>query len=244
MQAIILAGGRCKPDLKEISGCEWRGDLTIDGRTMLDVAADALRPFGGLIVVGPRPLPDALHSEPGSSFPGSLQKGLELVTDEEVIIATSDMPWLTKESVKGFLARRPDGCDLAYPILLAQDCLDRYPGLPRTSVALREGKYTGGNLIWAKTKAVKILAPWMERAYEARKSPLALGRMIGWDLLSRMAIGKVSPQTLSIGYLERRVSHTLGIEVKAVSCPFPEIGTDIDSAEQYEVMLSLQNSVK
>lgn len=244
MQAIILAGGRCKPDLQQISGCEWRGDLTIDGRTMLDVAAEALSAQGELIVVGPRSLPGALHAEPGNSFPSSLQKGLELVTAEDVLIATSDMPWLTKESVEGFLARRPEGCDLAYPILLAQDCLDRYPGLPRTSVALKEGRFTGGNLIWAKAEAVRILAPWMEKAYESRKSPLALGRMIGWDLLSRMAIGKVSPQTLSITYLERRVSHTLGIKVRAVPCPFPEIGTDIDSAEQYQVMLSLQKSLK
>lgn len=244
MQSIILAGGRCKPDLRELSGCEWRADLTIEGRTMLDVAVDALQPFGDLIVVGPKMVPGAIQAEAGTTFPGSLMRGLEKVTSDEILIATSDMPWIARESVEGFLSRRPEGCDLAYPILLAQECLDRYPGLPRTSVALKEGRFTGGNLIWAKTSAMKKLAPWMERAYEARKSPLALGRMIGWDLLSRMALGRISPQSLSISYLEKRVSHTLGITVKAVPCPYPEIGTDIDSAEQYQIMLSLQKASK
>ncbi len=241
MEIILLAGGRCRPDLKELSGCDWRCDLPAQGGTMLEIAVSALSPFGNLVVVGPRPVEGAKLAEPGSSFPQSLERGLEHVTSDEIIIATCDMPWLTKDSVEGFLDRVPPEAELGYPIISEDECLARYPGLPRTAVSIKEGRFTGGNLVWGKTEALKKLTPWLDRAYELRKSPIALGGMLGWDLLGRLAFGRIAPNTLTIDYMEQRISRAIGVKVKGVICPYPEIGTDIDSAEQYKFMLTLQN---
>lgn len=241
MEIILLAGGRCKPDLKELSGCDWRCDLPANGGTMMEIAVKALAPFGGLVVVGPHPLEGAKLAEPGGSFPESLERGLSLVESDEIIIATCDMPWLTHQAVEGFLERVPSNAELGYPIISEEECLARYPGLPRTAVSIREGRFTGGNLIWGKTSALKKLTPWLDRAYQLRKSPIALGGMLGWDLLGRLAFGKIAPKTLTIDYMEKRISRAIGVDVKGVICPYPEIGTDIDSAEQYKFMLTLQN---
>ena len=242
MEVILLAGGKCKPDLKELSGCEWRCDLPTKGSTMMDVAVEALAPYGDLVVVGPHAPLGAKKAEPGGSFPQSLERGLELVTSDEIIIATCDMPWLTRESVSGFLEKIPKDAELGYPIISEAECLARFPGLPRTAVSIREGRFTGGNLIWGKTAAMRKLTPWLDRAYELRKSPVALGGMIGWDLLGRLAFGRLAPKTLTIDYMERRITRSIGVQVRGVICPYPEIGTDIDSAEQYKVMLALQKS--
>lgn len=242
MEIILLAGGKCRRDLKELSGCDWRCDLPTKDRTMMEVAVEALSPFGGLVIVGPHGVEGAKLAEPGGTFPQSLERGLELVTSDEIIIATCDMPWLTQESVSGFLERVPKDAELGYPIISEAECLARYPGLPRTAVSIKEGRFTGGNLIWGKTDAMKRLTPWLDKAYELRKSPVALGGLVGWDLLGRLAFGRLAPKSLSISYLERRIGQAFGIKVRGVVCPYPEIGTDIDTAEQYKVMLSLQKT--
>lgn len=242
MEVILLAGGRCRPDLKELSGCEWRCDLPTNGRTMMEVAVEALSPFGSLVVVGPHAPVGAKQADPGVTFPQSLERGLELVTSDEIIIATCDMPWLTRDSVSGFLEKIPKDAELGYPIIPESECLARFPGLPRTAVSIREGRFTGGNLIWGKTDALRKLTPWLETAYDLRKNPVALGGMIGWDLLGRLAFGKIAPKTLTIDYMERRITKSIGVQVRGVACSYPEIGTDIDSAEQYKIMLTLQKS--
>lgn len=244
MDVVILAGGRCKEDLRALSGQEWRCDLTLDGRTFLDIALDAVERLGEIIIVGPHGTRGLSPAPPGASFVGSVQSGLGRVTSEDCLIVTCDMPWISREAVTGFLDRVPEGAEIGYPIVRVEDCEARFPSLSRTAVRLKEGRFTGGNLAWVKTEPMRGAVEVLDRAYQARKSPVALAGLVGWDLLARLAWSKAAPSSLPIGWVEQRVSRFLGAEARAVPCPFPEIGTDIDSADQYRVMLELQKSAQ
>lgn len=242
MDILILAGGRCRPDLAEASGAEWRCDIPLGSQTFLERTIEAAAGLGSLVVVGPRPVPDARIAEPGEGFVQSLTAGLAQCQAPDVLVVTADMPWISRESLEGFLERRPQNAELAYPIVRAEDCERRFPGLPRTSVALKEGRFTGGNAAWATRIALAKVAPVIEKAYRLRKSPLGLGSMIGWDLVFKLLLSRLSPSVLPISEVEAKAGRFLGVRVGAVLCPHPEIGADIDSAEQYRIMQALQKA--
>jgi hypothetical protein len=242
MDVLILAGGKCRPNLAQGSGCEWRADLMRGDRTFLQITLDAVKGLGVPILVGPVQTPDALWVRPGETFSASLRNGLERVVADHVLVTTADMPWLTKEAVEGFLQRVDEADDLTYPIIRADDCTRRYPGLSRTSVQLKEGRFTGGNLILARTESLRRALPIVDQGYRSRKSPLALAKMIGLGTAARLALGFIVPGALTVPYLESRVSRLLRCQVRGQICPFPELGADIDSHEQYQIMKELEKS--
>ncbi len=59
-----------------------------------------------------------------------------------------------------------------------------------------------------------------------RKRPLALARRIGWDILLKLLLGR-----LSLGDLEARARRLLGVEARALPTPYPEVGVDVDREE-------------
>ena len=73
----------------------------------------------------------------------------------------------------------------------------------------------------------------MQQGYDARKSPLKLATIVGLGTLFRLILGKVLPATLPIPALEKAVGKVLQGPVKAIITPYAEIGTDIDSPEQF-----------
>jgi CTP:molybdopterin cytidylyltransferase MocA len=244
VDVVILAGGRCKEDLRNLSGEDWRCDLTLYGRTFLDITLDAVEGLGEVVIVGPHGSRGLAPAPPGDSFVGSVQAGLDRVTSEDCLIVTCDMPWISREAVAGFMERVPEGAEIGYPIVRVEDCEARFPSLSRTAVRVKEGRFTGGNLAWVRTEPMRRAVKVLDRAYQARKSPLALAGLVGWDLVVRLAWSKAAPSSLSLDWVEQRISRFLGAEARAVPCPFPEIGTDIDSADQYKVMLELQKSAR
>lgn len=243
MDIVVLAGGRCDPELAVLSGQSLRALVPYRGRPMLEIVLEAVIGLGRVIVVG-GPESAAYESVPaGKTFTESLTNGLGSVRSETCLLCTADLPLLTSEAVRDFVGRCSPEALLNYAIVPAERCAERFPGMKRTTLRLREGRFTGGNIALCNTAALRAALPILERAYAARKSPLQLARLVGFRALSLVAIGAIVPRFLSVSALERCVSRIFGGQVRAVRSEYPEIGVDIDSADQYRYLLSLKNPV-
>ena len=75
--------------------------------------------------------------------------------------------------------------------------------MQRTTLNVREGTFTGGNLMLLNGRVVLDHRETVMQAYAARKKPLQLGGMLGWGLLARIALAQAfSPGLLPISLLE------------------------------------------
>jgi len=227
VDVVILAGGSFPPG----SLYAHRWELPVHGHTLFDQAYAAGIELGRVICVGGPP--DRQTVAPGTSFLASLSAGLAQVETETFLLLTADMPDVTAEGLRNWLAACPDA-DVCYPIVRMEACEARYPGLRRTALPLREGKFTGGNVALLRTAAFRNALPVLECAYALRKSPLRLAGMVGFGTLFRVALARIAPKTLPVAELENRVGRFLGLTIRAVISDDAALGTDIDSMEQYE----------
>lgn len=240
---VILAGGRCSAEMRALTGCEFRADIPLlNGETCLDRTRRVLSRFGEPLVIGGRVGSAPRQAPGGDSFVESFATANSLVRGRRYLLVTVDLPLLTESAVNDFVARCDPEIALSYPIVPAAECEAQLPGMKRTTLKLREGHFTGGNLAMIDAPAVKEATAILQRAYSARKSPVALAGIVGVDTLFRVLLSKVLPMTLSVSYLEQRVGKMLRIPVKAVVTHAAEIGADLDSADQYQVFLrALEN---
>ena len=157
---VILAGGIAKPDLQAMTGQSNRSQVIVAGKTLLRHVVDAARtagtdgsPLGPLVVVGNVPASTDYDGVPDTNdFVANVFAGLDRFPNAPyVLLATSDLPFLTG-MVVGDFARgaeaygRANNADLLWPIVPVKLCYDRFPGVRRTALRLREGEFTGGNL--------------------------------------------------------------------------------------------------
>lgn len=233
MDVVVLAGGKCEPELAKLGNTEWRALLPFGDKTIVQRVLEAVEPFGGIIVVGGPPGIADNQLPAGKSFVDSLATGLEAVQSDHFLLVTSDIPFLTQDGVQDFLANCQGEAALHYPIVRVKPGGD----MKRTTIKAREGRFTGGNLGKVNTAMMRRILPVLEQAYVARKKPLKLAAMVGFGTLVRLATGQVIASTLPISALERAVGRFLGASVKAVITEHSCIGNDIDNAAQYQAAL-------
>lgn len=236
MDIVILAGGRCSGELRKASGCEFRADLPIAGRRMVDAVSDALEALlesgDRMIIVGAHV--DGRETYPaGQSFLDSLKTGLDAASTEHVIVATADIPFVTSDAVRDFIANADRDAALNWAIVPVDVCATKFPNMKRTAIKLREGTFTGGNVAVINRNTFHAIYPILEKAYMNRKKPFKLAAQIGLGTLFRVAFGQILPSTLTLRQLENAIGKFLGTRVKAVISNHAEIGADIDSVEQW-----------
>lgn len=234
---IILANGKCTPEMEQASGFRYRCELPVEGQAMLDRVIEAVRPFGEPMLVGGPERPGFRQVVGGESFVDSLRIANTLASTPRYLLLFADLPFLKTESVRRFLSDCEPEASVNYPIVPVELCLREYPTLPRTTLKLREGHFTGGNLALIDPQACQQAMPIVQQAYAARKNPLALGRIAGLGTLARIAGTKAFPRAISIRGLESSVGKFLRMPVKAVIVHAADIGTDIDSWAQYQAIV-------
>jgi len=142
-----------------------------------------------------------------------------------VLVATGDIPHLTEEAVRFVLDKAPEAA-LVYPIVPKEAVEARFPRTKRTYARLREGTFTGGNLLLLDKSLFRKALPLARRVVALRKRPLALARLVGWDVLLKLLLGR-----LSLAEVEARAQRILGVEARALVTPYPEVGVDVDREE-------------
>ncbi len=230
MEALVLGGGRQDP-LARAYGVSSKALVPIAGRPMVSWVVSALRSGGveRVVYVGPEarfdPRPDLWVPDTGALL-RNVAVGLEaLGARGPVLVATADIPLLTGEAVRELLEKAPPAA-LVYPIVPKEAVEARFPGMKRTYARLREGTFTGGNLVVLDPELFKRALPMAEKVVARRKNPLALAALFGpWTIL-KLLLGR-----LSVAELEARGEKILGVPVRALPLARPEIGVDVDKLE-------------
>lgn len=236
---IVLAGGTLDPEWQARTGVMYRALVPLNGVPMYLHVVRALRQvpeINEILVVGEVPEDEGYRVvPPAENVIANVQRGLEHSSHESVLFATADIPFLTPKGVQFFLNQSlQSGVMLTYAVVPADACRQKFPQLKRTTVRLKEGEVTGGNLFWAQRTIALRELPRLEALYNARKQPIKLAIQFGFGLLVRFVLAQtVSPKWLSIAQIERRAQQILGVPVKAILTPYPEIGTDIDRLEHW-----------
>lgn len=233
IDAVVLAGRRNEGELRSVSDAQWEALIDIAGTPMTGWVLRALREVPGIdriVVVGPEDLQSELRQEdalvtPGETLLESASSGAAATRPgSKVLFVTGDVAMLTEEAVSEFLERSEGiSAEAWYPIVTRARVEADFSGNRRTYVRMREGTFTGGNLL--------LLAPGVwergigqaQRLIAMRKQPLRLAAMIGINFVLRLVIGRAT-----IADAEERFSRLLGMQVRAVESSHPEVGVDID----------------
>ncbi len=243
----ILAGGKAKPEMQALTGQENRALVVVQGKRLLDRVVEALQgteSIGQIAVVGNVP-PSSDYQQIADSggFVENVFACLEPALNAPyLLIATADLPFLSPETITEFVeaalkTAQASGAEILYPIVPVANCYARYPNVKRTSLKLKEGEFTGGNLMLVKPTSLKAQRERIASAYAARKSPLRLASMLGMGTVFRLLLSQlISPKLLTLPLLEARVSRLLGTEARAVICLHPEIATDLDRPSDFEAV--------
>lgn len=235
--AIVMANGdACH--LAHETGAPHKALLDICGMPMIDRVLEAVRgcPSVGDIIVSCRPGgPIAQHldgrvplaSPEDPTFLGGIAEGFRLLPEmSQAMLVTCDMPLLTPEAVCFFAreAAQWPTADVVYGMVDVVLTREKYPETHRTSIHLREGKYTAAGLCLVSRRFVDECGPHLMQAFQARKSKLALAKMLGYGFLVRLVLGQ-----LTLRQIKNRAEELLEGEVAVVSIPHPECGFDVDS---------------
>lgn len=240
MKIVVLAGGKVDETLRAQTGVEWRSELPYKGKGLLDHVLDALRPMGEVVVVGGPQRDDVTWTPGGDRFFDSFARGVAMGGEGQFLMASADIPFLTQEAVEDFIEHsRAFGATLSYPIVRVKDMEARFGGMARTSLKLKEGEFTGGNLFLVEGDMMRAVMPKMEAAYAARKNVLKLGQLLGLPTLAAILATKLLPGSVSVNRLETCIGKALGAPVKAIISEHPEIAADIDSSEHFAWLQTL-----
>lgn len=242
MDAIVLAGARNLGQLKDCSSSPYEAGIEIGGRPMVDRVVETLlsvKRVQRVIVV----IPDGILSTtlvervwsvipPGESMVDSLFSAVNaLQSNDPVLAVTSDIPLITPEAVDDFLDRcdqRP--ADIHYSFVSREINEAKYPGVHRTYVHLKDGVFTGGNIVRILPGALREHQQRLTQAVELRKKPVQLCRMLGFKFVIKLLLGE-----LTVGEIERRVEKILQLKAAGIISPFPEVGIDVDKPSDLEL---------
>ena len=231
--AVVLAGGEAGDRLARDAGVEAKALVPLGGKPMGAYVLEALRgcaPVGRIVYVGPvnvrlRGLYD-VNVPSGRRLVDSLALGigaaLAHAPEARLLVLTADIPWVTPEGLAAFIDAEPDA-ELVYPAVTEASSTAQFPHQRRTYVRLREGRLTGGNAVLITPSAVPKLLPVIDAAFRARKNPLALAGLFGFDVLLALLVGRVG-----IGQLERRLQRISGIRARALVTEDATLAADVD----------------
>lgn len=244
VDVILPAGGRIKGEFAAEAGVEVKALIEFGGRTVLEHMIDTLRAserINRLVVIGPaeviehsacRHVDGALPE--GDSGPANMLRGIEWLSQqdgahaERVMIAATDLPFLTRDTVSHFLDACPRDADVCVPVISREEFLARFPGSRDDYAVLRDGAWTIGCAFLVNPVAILQNRDHLERVFDARKSKLGMVRLLGLPFIFSFLTRRLTVSQV-VGQCER----ILGCKGAAVpGCP-PELAFDIDLHEEY-----------
>ena len=250
MDAIILAGALNTGLLRQVSSAQYEAAIEIAGQPMVDYVINALENVAEIkriVLIGSssilsKPLSEKLIIvEPGHSLIDSLLNGLTAINAQEpVLVVTSDIPLITVEALEDFLSRchQVNG-DIYYSFVQKEMNDQKYPGVHRTYVKLKEGIFTGGNLLLLSVKVIQNHQQTLKKVASLRKKPIRLCSMLGWRYLLKFVLGQ-----LTINEIEARVTKAFKINAVGVVSPYPEVGIDVDKPSDWALASNVLSKLK
>lgn len=236
IDALVLAGSLNNGSLQSVSQEKYEALIKIGNDSMLSYVLKALQnsaEIDRIVVIGPEAIKATLPCgiswiEASTTMMENIQRGASAM-DRPFLITTSDVPLLTPRDINGFLDLCGDKQrDLYFPLIPRELVEKEYPGCRRTYIHFKEGVFTGGNLFLVNPQVVESCLTVGEELINMRKNPLALARRVGFSLLIKLLLHKLSVQEV-----QHKASRLLGIQGQAVVCPYPGVGVDVDKPADY-----------
>jgi len=259
LAAVVTAGGRIvwaepavsPPDhvpLRELPP-DWysiKALLEVGGRTLLERVLEAVwcsENVKEVLVVGSPFLRYWLNRPAERLIPEraeaheNLIAGLQAVAHyPRVLYLTSDLPFVTAQTVNRFLDSCPSEAQLCYAIVRREAFDARFPNSPSTYARLKDGEFVAGCAALIEPSALLQRAEWICRVSQRRKSLWRLALLAGSRVLWRYAT-----RQLTVPDLERRAQLLLGMRCRAVECE-PELAYDIDTPPEYAYARSVADA--
>lgn len=248
MDAVLLAGGIPRPDepLYSFSNGEAKALIDVAGKPMIQWVLDALceaKSVERIVLIGLSAKAQLHCTKPLTymSNQGKLLENLKAGTARVlevnpraryVLFASSDIPGVTSEMVDWLVKTCGEtDDDLYYNVVRREDMERRYPGSKRTWTRLKDMEVCGGDMNVARAAIVNEHGGFWNSLIEKRKNPLAQAQLLGLDMLIKLAT-----RSLTADDVIKRVADKLGLKGRAIVCPYPEIGMDVDKPHQLEIM--------
>lgn len=214
-----------------------KGAIPILGRPMIEYVIKAVKSaksIDKILYVGDLEVLPKINTKVNYSIPDTgdfffnLISGLEFFKNEsQVLIVTSDIPLIKGYMIDEFLSRCDKSAVFCYSFVRKEDSERLFPKAHRTYVKLKEGSFTGGNIMLVSPSHILKIGELLEKIISARKNPFILAKIFGWSTIISYIIG-----SLSISSLEAKASRILGGKAQAVLMEYPEIGFDVDTPIQ------------
>jgi len=234
MEAIVLGGGLNTGPLKAVGGTRYEAGIPINNRPMVEYIINVLEEMEEVekvLVV----IPDGIITPekwrkvkilpPGERMIDSLIHAIQHAEPTAyVLVIASDIPFITKEAIRDFLANcRQRPAEIYYPFVPKTAVHAKYPSTKRTYVRLKEATVTGGNVFLIQPRILLAYRDRIEQAIALRKHPIKLCRMLGFKFLVKLLTGQ-----LRVAEIEARVEEILQVRGAGILSLYPEIGVDVD----------------
>ncbi len=227
-------------------GTRFKPLADLCGRPLTEWVISALRSWPRVgriaLVAGPEvlkrlgSLADVTAPDQGSA-PANLLRAIELLEGaDRILLSGCDSPFLRPWMLDGFAAACPEEADIACSWVPARVFEARFPGSPYLRLPFRDGPMVFGSVHLVRAGVFRTNQALFERAFDARKRPLRMLRLIGVGAILRYAT-----RTLCRHHVERRVGELLGCRVVGLVRDDPELAFDVDKPEHLETARTLAN---
>jgi len=248
MDAVVAAGGIPQPQdpLYPYSNGGSKALIDVAGKPMVQWVLDAMsdsKTIDRVVVVGLSDKAQLKCRKPLSyvSSEGRLLDNLKAGTArlmelnpkaQYVLFVSSDIPAITGQMVDWVV----NTCletrdDLYYNVIRRESMEQRFPTSKRTYTRLKDMQVCGGDMNMARAAIVTQNSEFWNRLLDARKNPAAQAALIGPDIIFKFLF-----RSLTIDDLIQRIADKLGLKGRALNCPYPEVGMDVDKPHQLEIL--------
>ncbi len=255
--AVVLAGDRNPHDPLSTSANVLSKALTpINGTPMVIRVLDSLslaRSIQSTILCGPewstishdKTLSDWVMSEkvqwvqPQATPSLSAHHAMTSVShNNPILLTTADHALLHPTLIDTFCdkALATDG-DIAVGITRLDIVQTAFPNTRRTAVKLQDGDYCGCNLFAFLTPQGRTAAKFWRHVEHHRKNPIRVIGILGWRTMFQYLIGRL-PLTQAL----TRLSHQVGLTIRAIELPFPEAALDVDTVSDWALVQDIAQS--
>jgi hypothetical protein len=131
--------------------------------------------------------------------------------------------------------------DIYYNVIRRQEMEQVFPASKRTYTHLKDMEVCGGDMGMARAAIVTENPDFWTKIIDSRKSPISQAMLLG-----PVIIFKLLTRQLTANDVIQRVAKKLGLKGRAIVCPYPELGMDVDKPHQLEIMRAFlsQRTVK
>jgi hypothetical protein len=237
--AFVTAGGLIDGEFEKEAGTAIKAMVQVGGRTLLSRVLEALKSSGSIDRVA-LIAPDELRNSPEAARADhfitahasgieNILEGLEYYRDDDcVVLCSSDLPFISASAVNDFLGRCPEDTAVCYPVFEKMEIDPEIRnGIP-SFIRLKDGYFTGGSMFRLKVSLCLERISQIGKSFNARKSPLAMARLLGPLILLKFLCGQCSLEDVI-----RKADEIMGARCTLVRNCDPAITVDIDDERSF-----------